>query len=72
MSDQAFIRVAVPADLRERYKAACLELGMSMGDQAALLFRSWVEGHETGGLGGSLDFAGRPPEPKNSNPMPCR
>lgn len=68
MSEQAFIRVAVPADLRERYKAACLELGMSMGDQAALLFRSWVEGHEAGGLGGSLDFAGRPlgaeePEP---------
>jgi hypothetical protein len=61
MSEQAFIRVAVPADLRERYKAACLELGMSMGDQAALLFRSWVEGHETGGLGGSLDFLGRSP-----------
>jgi hypothetical protein len=44
MSDQAFIRVAVPADLRERYKTACLELGMSMGDQAALLFRAFVEG----------------------------
>jgi hypothetical protein len=60
MSEQGYIRVAVPADLRERYKAACLELGMSMGDQAALLFRSWLEGHDAGGLGGSLDFAGRP------------
>jgi hypothetical protein len=44
----------------QSHKAACLDLGMSMGDQAALLFRSWVESHKTGGLGGSLDFGGRP------------
>jgi hypothetical protein len=56
MSDQAFIRVAVPADLRERYKAACLEHGMSMGDQAALLFRAFVEGQSFSGQGLSNGF----------------
>lgn len=43
MSEQVNLRLDVPADLRDQFKASCAEHGMSMGDQAALLLRGWID-----------------------------